>query len=528
MKKRNLLITGRKRKKHSSQVPVDNSKQVRNVFYIINGLLAVAGIIIILKATALYGLGITPDSIHYLGCAENLRAGKGYLDYDGTPYTHWPPLFPSLMALLSLTGIGPYVSGRIINALSFGGIIFLSGILIHQRIKSFLLAIAGTLTVFLSSTLLKDCTCLWSESVFIVLIIAFIYYITLYLEKERLRLLILAAVFAAISCLQRYAGLTAIIAGGILILFFNRKITLWKRFKHSFLFGFIAVAPLCLWIIRNRLVSKTNIGYEFGLHPDLLSWIVTSPLEDVTAWLVTQELWLPVRLIIIGFFLSVLIVAKILRRHKSSDTKIAQVSGIFSLAYAVFVISSAIVVAEANERLWSVLFVFLVLLMLTAIEAIAELLDRFIKKPPVSNFLVSGIISLWLLFYCLPIVQQTVSDDCEHGVSGVSSSFWRNAPLAGWLKNHKLDGVFFSDDPEALYFLHRIVAEPSLIKTDEITKYREKLSSVKNNYLIWYSMDYYCFSGFRRSYICDLSEIAAKFQLKPVIVLPDGGVFIIQ
>jgi hypothetical protein len=51
---------------------------------------------------------------------------------------------------------------------------------------------------------------------------------------------------------------------------------------------------------------------------------------------------------------------------------------------------------------------------------------------------------------------------------------------------------------------------------------------MKNNYLIWYSMDYYRFSSFRRSYLCDLKEISVKFQLKPVIVLPDGGVFMIQ
>jgi hypothetical protein len=112
----------------------------------------------------------------------------------------------------------------------------------------------------------------------------------------------LAAVFAALSCLQRYAGLTTVITGGILTLFFNRKIPLYSRFKRSFLFGLIAILPLCLWIMRNRLISSTNIDYQLGLQPDLLSWIVIRPLEDVTTWLVTRELRLPVRLIIIGFF----------------------------------------------------------------------------------------------------------------------------------------------------------------------------------------------------------------------------------
>jgi hypothetical protein len=532
MKKRNLITTKRKRKQHGSWNSADITKLIRIILYIISGLFAAAGIIIVLTSTAVYGAGVTPDSVYYLSSAENLLAGKGYVSYDGQPYTHWPPLFPSLMALLSLSGIDPYTAGRFINAFSFGGIIFLSGILFHRRTKSFWLTISGTLAILLSSTLLKDCTYLWSEPVFIVLIIMFVYCITQYLEKERLRFLVLAAVFAALSCLQRYVGLTTIITGSILTLFFNRKIPLYSRLKRSFLFGLIAILPLCLWILRNRLIATTNIGYQFGLQPNLLSWIVIGPLEGVTTWLVTRNLQLSVRLIIIGFFLSVLIAAQILRRHKmlrpSSDTKLAQVSGIFSLVYAVFIVAAATVSAEANERLWSALFVFFILLVLVGIEAIARLLDRFLKKPSASNLLVSGIVGLWLFFYCLPVTYQSVAYYHRYGVPGVNESFWRNSPLAQWLESQRLDGVFFSDAPEALYTLHRIAAKSSPSRTDDITEFRKQLSSQKNNYLIWYSMDYYRFSRLRRDTSYSLEDLSSIFHLKPVVLLQDGGVFIIQ
>lgn len=533
MEKRNLIITGRKKKKHISKNSVDISNLIRIILHIINGLFAVAGIIVILTSTSVYGPGITTDSVHYLSSAENLLAGYGYTSFNGEPYVHWPPLFPSLMALLSLSGIEPYTAGRFINAFSFGGIIFLSGILFHRRIKSFWLTISGTLAILLSPTLLKDCAYLWSEPVFILMLIMFIYCITQYLEKERLRFLVLAAVFAALSCLQRYAGLTTVITGGILTLFLNRKIPLYSRFKRSFLFGLIAILPLCLWIMRSRLVSSTNIDYSLGLQPDLLSPIVIRPLEDVTTWLVTRELQLPVRLIIIGIFLSVLIAAKIIRRHKmlrqSSDTKIAQVSGIFSLVYAVFIVTAAaIVAADSNERMWSPLFVFLILLMLIGIEAVAGLLDRFLKKPSASNLLVSGIICLWLFFYCLPIFQQTASFYHRYGVPGSNSSLWRNAPLANWLENHRLDGVLFSDAPDTLYFLHRITAKLTPDKADDITVFRKKLSSQKINYLIWYSMDYYRFSRSSRISMCSLEDLSAIFRLEPVVLFRDGGVFIIR
>ena len=521
------------RKKHISENSVDLSNLIRTILHIIIGLLAVAGIIIILNSTAVYGPGITTDSVHYLSAAENLAAGYGYTAYDGRPYTHWPPLFPSLMALLSLFGIEPYAAGRFINAFSFGGIIFLSGILFYRRIKSFWLTISGTLAVLLSIALLNDCAHLWSEPVFILLLLIFVYCITQYLEKQRLLFLVLAAVSAALSCLQRYAGLATIVTGCILILFFNRKIPLYRRFKHSFLFGLIAILPLGLWIIRCRLVSPANIGYPVGLRPGLFSPIVTRPLEEVTPWLVTQKLQLSARLIIIGIFLSVLIAAEIIRRHKtlrpSSDTKIAQVSGIFSIVYAVFITASAaLVAADSNERMWSPLFVFIILLMLVGIDSVAGLLDRFSKKPSASNLIVSATIGLWLLFYCLPIFQQTVSFYHRYGVPGSNSSLWRNAPLANWLRNHRLDGMFFSDAPDTLYFLHRITAELTPDKTANMTDFREKLSRQKTNYLIWYSMDYYRFSRSSRSSMCNLQDLSLLFQLQPVVLLQDGGVFIIR
>jgi hypothetical protein len=214
--------------------------------------------------------------------------------------------------------------------------------------------------------------------------------------------------------------------------------------------------------------------------------------------------------------------------RRPPDTKIVLVSVVFSLVYAVFVIAAAITVAEANERVWSPVFVFLILLMLIGIDSVAGLLDRFLKKPSASNLLVSAIIGLWLFFYCLPIFRQTASFYHRYGVPGVNSSLWRNAPLANWLKNNRLDGAIFSNAPDTLYFLHRITAEITPDKADDITVFRKKLSPQKTNYLIWYSMDYYRFSRFSRTRMCSLDDLSALFKLEPVILLGDGGVFIIR
>ena len=59
-------------------------------------------------ATGIYGVGVDRDSVSYLSAAENLaRHGALVLTYSpGTPYpfTHWPPLYPALLAPLHLSG----------------------------------------------------------------------------------------------------------------------------------------------------------------------------------------------------------------------------------------------------------------------------------------------------------------------------------------------------------------------------------------------------------------------------------------
>ncbi|MDD5371285.1 MAG: hypothetical protein PHQ40_19565, partial [Anaerolineaceae bacterium] len=51
------------------------------------------------------GLGVSTDGVNYLFTASNLTDGRGYISYDNTPLTWWPPLYPTLLAgLHRLTG----------------------------------------------------------------------------------------------------------------------------------------------------------------------------------------------------------------------------------------------------------------------------------------------------------------------------------------------------------------------------------------------------------------------------------------
>jgi hypothetical protein len=71
-------------------------------------------------------VGLNPDSAHYLGTAKSLLAGKGYVTFDGTLYALYPPLFSTLLAFFGLwTDL--FTAARLINALCFGALVFMSG-----------------------------------------------------------------------------------------------------------------------------------------------------------------------------------------------------------------------------------------------------------------------------------------------------------------------------------------------------------------------------------------------------------------
>ena len=69
--------------------------------------LAMFGVWAILLATR-PGIGVTPDSTVYIDAARNLAAGHGLTafaaDGQSRPLTHYPPLYPSMLAFLATGG----------------------------------------------------------------------------------------------------------------------------------------------------------------------------------------------------------------------------------------------------------------------------------------------------------------------------------------------------------------------------------------------------------------------------------------
>lgn len=259
-------------------------------------LLSILGVAAILVATR-WGVGITPDSIAYIGGARSLAAGQGYAmpgnELLGTQLiTHYPPFYSILLAGGGWLGIEPIVGARILNALLFGGIIALVGLLLLRLFKGvyptgYWVSLAGSMLVFSSYTIIEIHTMAWTEPAFIFLSLLGFILLAHYLTNSKLISLMAAAVLMGFALITRYAGIAVVFSGMAGILLFARSAWL-KRILTIILFSFVSLGFTLLWVFRNQGVAGTATNRDIYLRPFNVSHI-WEMLDTFSAWLLIPQ-----------------------------------------------------------------------------------------------------------------------------------------------------------------------------------------------------------------------------------------------
>src|SRR6478609_11305962 len=189
-------------------------------------LASVAAYIFIGLFTRHSGIGISPDSVVYLSTANNIREHFSFTDFNGLPLVDFPLGYPVWLAKISfLSGMPVIKIVPVLNSVLFAGVIFLTSIIIegHQKTAAFYKACFLALLAC-SPFLLEVYAMLWSETLFLFLIMLFIVAFYSYLKNYRVYSLLLVAVIAAIAFITRYAGV-CLLATGIFMILFNGEIT---------------------------------------------------------------------------------------------------------------------------------------------------------------------------------------------------------------------------------------------------------------------------------------------------------------
>ncbi|MBN1507106.1 MAG: hypothetical protein JW955_09685 [Sedimentisphaerales bacterium] len=483
--------------------------------------LSIGGVALSLVSTSRYGVGVSSDSTAYLSAARSLSAGHGYMCHDGSPYTGWPPLFPTVLAGIGLAGIDPAVAARFLNAFAFGGIIFASGLFFVRCLKSKALVVVATSSILLSYPLLDISIMALTEAVFVLLVVLFVLEISSLLECGRFFSLVLASVFASLCLLQRYTGVTLVLAGTILIVFFERHGRPSVRLKHLAWFLAISCAPMAVWVVRNVLTTHMLTGHTRHHSVHSLYDNVVFAADAATKWLVPEWVSLSMRLIIVTLLLllatAVLVFSLKVRRSVDGDCPYIRPAGVVMLVYVPLLLYThqvGVLNEPINDRYLSPLAALVPWVLFAAVDRVRAWLSPRLRP---ASVLVVGLCALWLL-YPLGRIREQVSSHRKYGAGGYAWVGWQTSPLVSWLHEHPLQGSVRCNAPDALYALVGRSAAVSPHRTWNMPEFARMLFSGPGEFLVW-------FSRLPQPYLYDLDELVSVLNVEELIAFSDGGVY---
>ena len=261
--------------------------QKRLILYL--WLLAAAGMTLVFLVTYKFGPGISTDGARYLSTAKSLVEGRGFYDYLNLPLTQFPPLYSILIAGISLlTGMDVFIATQVLNILTFGLVIWLSGYFFYRIFPNeVLFAYMGSAIFATSLSLIILASNVLSDLLFLAIAIAFLILATEVLETGTRKSILLMGLIAAISPFQRYAGLALIITGAFVLLFLFRE-NFSKGMLFAGFFGILTGLPILLWVFFHNYL-RTRILFGVRMPPVYLgNFLVT--LEKAEHWFLPATL----------------------------------------------------------------------------------------------------------------------------------------------------------------------------------------------------------------------------------------------
>ena len=342
-------------------------------------MLGLCGFGLALVGTSKYGVGLSPDSIHYVHAARSVMAGDGFQAFGGGPFVGWPPLFPTVLAALGKLGLDPLDGARFLNGAIFGLTIYASGHLLRTHLKSAWVCVAATATLLVSLTLVRVSIMAWSEPLFVLMAVLTVIYLSRFIQEQRITFFLLAAGCAALAALDRYIGFSLAIAGAATIFLLLPALPWRRRAIYAGLFGAVSLAPLTLWLARNQWVSDSFTGSRAGPESSFIENLGDTAAE-FSSWLlpsqyisssIGQAAVVTITIVALAAMVGYLVWAKLARGASEESRRLGPV-GIFALVYTgSLVITASLVGFDAiGGRMLSPVYVPVLLFVVLSLEEV--------------------------------------------------------------------------------------------------------------------------------------------------------------
>jgi len=486
-------------------------------------IICLAGLLLIVFYTRHGGVGISPDSIAYLSVARNIVYHGLPVDYSLRPLVDFPVMYPFFLSLCGfIAGTDPLSVATLINAVLFAVVIFLTGHLIDTFSSAGRLYKCMILLVIaLSPSLLEIYSMLWSETLFILLTMLFFVVFAQYLKSRSVLTLVISGVLVSIACITRYAGVT-LIGTGLMVLVFDFSLPWRKKMLHCIWFGTAAVSLLILNLIRNAMIMGSLTGpREAGILS--LSDNIVFYGRVIGRWLaLSAEQPQFVSGVSILIFCGICL---LFFKRSWSHRNYAVAENCFAaffIVYTVFIIGISTLshFEQINNRLLSPIFIPLII-------ALTSWIPAELKNLKSGQYKVLCLALLFILsgygWHQYSQLAEMYNEVTDSGIAGYTDDSWRKSETAAFLQKHP--GYFnpefdiYSNAHEAAYFNGGIVAESMPHQKD--TKDTDDFFSEDAFYLIW-------FDNFSDNELIKFKTILEKAVVVKQYDFKDGDIFFVR
>lgn len=519
-----------------------NSVRPRWSFYTYLLVLSIFGIALVFINTSTYGPGISSDGLHYLSTADSLINGRGFTNFHGGVYILWPPLYPLILAGLSiLTGLDTLIIGWILNAVAFGVTIFLSGVLLKTCFpdQPAWQALGAALVLFFMSYVVLASN-IGSDQLFVVLVLGSFLACHRYMTTSNRGALWVLLILVALAPLQRFLGVCVVAVGALAVFIKHMKQPI-KATVKAIAFGLVASLPTLVWVIGRNYRLYGSLTGPRQLHNALIIENIAYCTRQILRWFVPLSVIDRLPLWVLPALVLVVLLLFARKRHWASFFKRLSNSPqwimiTFSAIYLVIIVLTTITgdhLHPHDDRFQSVVFLPVLVLLFTVLQEliIAPLEERKLNLTrPVLVFLIL-VWSIYPVFTLWKYVQKSVQDG-EAIYNLYNLRVYQESPVIRYLKEHPPEpGIpLYSNDSEAVYFFIRKPVE--LSPTDFVNNQRSEAYLLEHYqgwpnaemaYLVWFVE-----RGDRRYYYPpdELEEVAI---LEPLVESRKvGGVYLVR
>ena len=467
---------------------IQSFMQNKKAPYAVMVLVAVSGMAFFLL-NAHWGIGVDYDSLFYMNSAQNLLAGNGLKWFGGGNslqiLTHYPPLYPVLIAFVNLLIPDPLQASTWLGALLFAVNILLVGIFVYGFSRNFVASLIAMFVIFLSPDLVD--TQLWamSETLFFVWMLLSLILLISYINHDRGRDLLGAAIAAAFACLTRYVGVTIVLTGLIALLIYKPGIA--SKLRSALVYGAISLIPLGLWYLRNYFQTGSLANRDLTYHQitkvalglgyrTVLGWFF--PFRWAYQWKIIFLVALGLVLLAwFGLYLWKLWRADPQDKDAALSKKLFVILLVFFAVYTAFMWFSMTYVdasTRLNERILSPLHLTLLLLFCLPVMVL-----------PRRALFIGALLAVLSVIAFLPGTRDIWSTFRNSGL-GLSSKEWRNSPSVQYAQALAPNALIYSNEAVALQYqtglpVYSIPQKFDKVKREDLVDFESNMALMRRN-----------------------------------------------